>query len=396
VTTVTYIIDGNNLAHELFRPAARGQAQAEIDRRLVEHLSAWVAQHGPERVAVEVYFDGAQEALADLPGVKVRVAQSGSPADEDVLHRAKWYTFYHKPCVVVSNDRDLRQAAQEAGARVISASDFVSWPNAPRPRFARPPDRSSSSASGPGEDISPRARWQRAFEEARRSSAAGKPARQQAEGALRTPPGGARTWDDAIQAARAALHTSGRAESGIQPDSGSSSLPSRPEDGASEGAEPRPGAAGGGRSPSIPPAVGWEVAQIGHELAELAEGTCYRISFETWPVAAGRRFLIDSLCPVHRAEIADLLAAFDEQNFTRQDLRALAEILLDSCGGEPDFVRRGSLMDQARRALLLAGDAALPIAVIAHATGRSPAELHRKLKQNEGKWIERAPARAAG
>jgi hypothetical protein len=90
------------------------------------------------------------------------------------------------------------------------------------------------------------------------------------------------------------------------------------------------------------------------------------------------------------------LAAFDEQNFTRQDLRALAEILLDSCGGEPDFVRRGSLMDQARRALLLAGDAALPIAVIAHATGRSPAELHRKLKQNEGKWIERAPARAAG
>ena len=68
--TLTYIIDGNNLAHELFRPAARGQAQAGADRRLVEHLSAWVARRRPGRVAVEVYFDGAQEALADLPGVK--------------------------------------------------------------------------------------------------------------------------------------------------------------------------------------------------------------------------------------------------------------------------------------------------------------------------------------
>lgn len=387
--TVTYIIDGNNLAHELFRPSSRGHAQADIDRRLVEHLSAWVTQHGPERVAVEVYFDGAQEALADWPGVKVRVAQYPRRADDDVLDRAQWHVFYKKPCVVVSNDGELRRAAQEAGAQVVSASDFVSWPNAPRPRFARPPDPGPLSAPGPSEDLSPRARWQRAFEEARRSSAAGKPARQQAEGALRTPPGGARTWDDAIRAARAAQQASWRGACGSQPGNHSPPPPGRPADEATEHAEPSPGAAGDGRLTFLPP-------EVGRELAELAEGTCYRISFETWPVPAGRRFLIDSFCRVHRAEIADLLSAFDEQSFTRHDLRALAEILLDSCGGEPDFIRCGSLMDQARRVLLLAGDAALPVAVIAHTIGRNPAELRRKLKQNESKWIERLPEQAAG
>jgi hypothetical protein len=368
---VTYIIDGNNLVHELFRPAPRGEAQTHLDRQLIEYLSAWVDQNGPERVTVEVYFDGAQAALADLPGVKVRVAQCPGGADDDVLERAKWHAYYQKPCVVVSNDRELRQAAQETGVRVVSASDFVSRPDAPRPRFTRPP-----SASGPGENLSPRARWQQAFEEARRSSAAGKPARQQAETALRTPPGGARTWDDAIRAARVALQASRQAES------------SRPAEGVAEHAKPLPGAAVDGSSTGLPP-------EIGRELAELAEGTCYRISFETWPVVAGRRFLTDSFCRVHRAEIADLLSAFDEKSLTRPDLQALAEILLDSCGGEPDFIRRGSLMDQTRRVLLLAGDAALPVAVIAHVTGRSPAELRRKLKQNEGKWIERLPEQAA-
>ena len=131
-------------------------------------------------------------------------------------------------------------------------------------------------------------------------------------------------------------------------------------------------------------------------MAALAEGVGYRISFETWPVATGRRFLIDSFCPTHRAEVAGLLSAFDEAGFTRPDLQALAEILLDTCGGEPDFIRRGSLMDQARRVLLLAGDAALPVAALARATGRAPAELRRKLKQNEGKWVERVPEQTAG
>jgi hypothetical protein len=70
----------------------------------------------------------------------------------------------------------------------------------------------------------------------------------------------------------------------------------------------------------------------------------------------------------------------------------LAEILLELCGDEPDFVQRaghpGSLMDRARRALMQAGERSLPLAEIARAAGGEPAALRRKLRQHCGKWVE--------
>ena len=271
-------------------------------------------QQGRERAAVEVYFDGAGEAIADLPGVKVRVALKPGEADEAVINRAALCAYRHKRCVVVSNDHELRQAAQEAGAEVLSASDFVSRPDAAldalraverRPARRPPPARATSFPRA--------ARWLEALEKARRRSEMGKPARQQAERAVRTPPGGSRTWDEAIQAAQAAPQATRRPGDEAQPDDASSS-PATPQDLSAVQAEPAPPSGCEIRSTSLQPEVDLPPAIIDGTANESDRSAdCYRISLETWPVAAGRRFLIDSLCPTHRAEMADFLAAFDEQ-----------------------------------------------------------------------------------
>ncbi len=382
--TLTYIIDGNNLQHVLFRPASRGVAQADIDRRLIEHLSAWTGRQGRGRVTVEVYFDGSQAALPDLPGVKVHVAGAGRSADDEVLERARWHAFYQRPCVVVSNDVELRQAAQEAGAQVVSASDFASRPNALRLRRSYRPDGGPSSSTGSDAEFSPRARWQRAFEAARHSRPGGERAPRPARGAPRRPPGEAVTWTEAIRAAREAA---GRG-AGARSPGGEAPQSARAAGDPSEG----PQSASGSDRDELHLAR----TERNQEAPDPTEGPRYRIDFGTWPLTAGRRFLIDSFCPLHRAEIADLLSAFDEASFTHHDLQALAEILLARCGREPDFVRGGSLMDRARRVLLLAGDRATALMTIARTTGRAPSELRRKLRQNEGKWVQRVPESVGG
>lgn len=122
-----------------------------------------------------------------------------------------------------------------------------------------------------------------------------------------------------------------------------------------------------------------------------AAGPSCRLTMGTWPPAAGVKFLLDSFCPHHRAKNRDLVAAFDPASFSPADLAELARMLVESCGSEPDFARRGSLMDRVRLALLLAGEQPLSLQALAEQTGLKGAGLLGRLREKARPWVEILP-----
>jgi hypothetical protein len=103
------------------------------------------------------------------------------------------------------------------------------------------------------------------------------------------------------------------------------------------------------------------------------------------------KFLIESFCSIHRAELDNLLSTVDCESLQPHDLRTLADLLLDSCGGEENFILHGSAMDRVRRVLLLAGGEPLPLFAIANQTRLNLASLRRKLNRHAGKWVQLIP-----
>ncbi len=129
-----------------------------------------------------------------------------------------------------------------------------------------------------------------------------------------------------------------------------------------------------------------------HLIDPAEEGTeshtGYVLSFSTWPVRQGMRFLLGACCPLHRPMIQSLLDVFDPADFQERDMRALAALLLDSCGDEPDFLGRGSLMDRARLALLQARGQPLTLEEIARVTRLHLPELRRKMNRAIDRWVK--------
>ncbi len=68
------------------------------------------------------------------------------------------------------------------------------------------------------------------------------------------------------------------------------------------------------------------------------------------------------------------------------DLRALAELLLFTCGNEENFARRGSLMTRVRLALLEARGQSLSISALSTATGLKQHGLQGRIKAKADRW----------
>ena len=67
----------------------------------------------------------------------------------------------------------------------------------------------------------------------------------------------------------------------------------------------------------------------------------------------------------------------------------MAEFLLEHCGQEEDFIRRGGcLMDRVRLSLLLAKGMRLSVSEIAALTGDNITDVKRKTRQNDGSWVK--------
>jgi hypothetical protein len=120
------LVDGNNLAHELWN--IRGISD-NYDRDLVELLRQYQAKAGERVPKITLFFDsGAGEGLP--PGgraLKIRIAMPGDKADDLIirhLNRARRRGGSAAHITVVSNDRHIREAAKEFGAKHLDCQQF--------------------------------------------------------------------------------------------------------------------------------------------------------------------------------------------------------------------------------------------------------------------------------
>ena len=101
-------------------------AIAEQRRRLVDALSELAARTGAD---VEVIFDGGEHDQPAPPGatrqlVKTRFSPPGTEADDVILEMVERYPA-HRPVVVATSDRRVRDGVRQRGANVISAGQLL-------------------------------------------------------------------------------------------------------------------------------------------------------------------------------------------------------------------------------------------------------------------------------
>jgi len=328
------IIDGNNLARYLVPLAPDAPVTLEIDQKLAAQLSSWAARQA-RPVMVELCLDPRHAPPAEQGRVQVYVAAAPASGDDAVLDRVRVHVVNGEDCLVISNDQELCAAAGEFQVDTWSVSGFVRRRDAHRPAFAPAPqavkpgrlpgEGSPASAAARSQAVVPTPFQQRAQHFAGQMQAR----RRQAQ------------IDQAI--ARTLANQAASCDAPVEDD--------------------RAGAA-----------------------AQPAPLLHYRLGLESWPASQGARFLCESFCPCHWAEIASLVG--HPAGLQAADLPVLAGLLLECCGQESDFVRRGgSLMDRVRLALLLAGPVGLSLPELARQTGAAPAALQRRLRRSGGKWL---------
>ena len=119
---VVLVVDGYNVSHACWPVLAI----AEQRRRLVDALSELAARTGAD---VEVIFDGGEHDQPAPPGatrqlVKTRFSPPGTEADDVILEMVERYPA-HRPVVVATSDRRVRDGVRQRGANVISAGQLL-------------------------------------------------------------------------------------------------------------------------------------------------------------------------------------------------------------------------------------------------------------------------------
>lgn len=123
------------------------------------------------------------------------------------------------------------------------------------------------------------------------------------------------------------------------------------------------------------------------ELPALVEHA-YVLKISNWPVPKGIRFIIESACPIHKAQLKVVMG--DTSGATKEDMVSLFDFLVDLCRDESDFVTRGGcLMDRVRLALIRSHPDPLTFTQIAELVGPNTSGLQRKIKNYIPLWIEK-------
>ncbi len=121
---VTVIVDGYNLLFQL----EPGEFTSGRARRRLASLMGHFSRKAAGRARIRVVFDsalpGQRNARSTADGVEVTFADSDRLADEEVVLLA---AATAGPVVVVSSDREVREAAGEEGAVVLWSEAFVDW-----------------------------------------------------------------------------------------------------------------------------------------------------------------------------------------------------------------------------------------------------------------------------
>jgi hypothetical protein len=267
-----------------------------------------------------------------------------------------WFHHYQKrDCLAVTNDGDVLEEIQQAGGRSLRVYDFVRRVGSTNPVFLGPDELPNHLPVNPVEEaVSPRSlrasiyfRITEARKTVHKSHPGAQPTRlQNHSNDSSGSPGEKALVAGTISEFIQPQHKAADRES-VTPEKAAASPPAEAED----------------------------------------SGPYYFLNLDNEPVLEGARFLRGAFCTAHRAAYSDLINAFDPSMMNRADLRALAGLLLDACGAEDDFTRRGSLMDRARQALLLAGDEPLSLRALAQTTEVAQSRLRQKIRAKGRGWI---------
>lgn len=329
------IIDGNNLAHFLYNLGPSRVIPPGVDALLVDALGAW-ARTQSQPVEVELCLDPRREKPTGNPWVTVFTADPGRRADGMIVGKVSHRVYAGDACLVVTNDKGLQARVADYQVRCIAVRDFVVPEQFARPTFIPLPTKipkglippsPEGDRGTPGPNVKERPRLKRRPEDS------------------------AGEYDRLVAQTLAARNA-------------------------------KAGTASGGA------ANGTLAGEIVLPAADVpAQTEIVRLTVDTWPAQPGAKFLKESFCSRHYPEVSILFK--DAQPLTSQDLPVLAEFLLEHCGAEGDFVRRGGcLMDRVRLALLRAVGLQLTFAEIAAQTGDSLSDVRRKVRQGAGRWVE--------
>jgi predicted RNA-binding protein with PIN domain len=131
ILSMRWLVDGYNVIRRSPDLAPEERLSLEAGRQALCRLLAVVAQASGDQFTVVFDGSGAGSASSGGPGVRVLFSSARERADQ-VLGR-----LAAQGGAVVSNDREVRRAAQQAGAISISTDDFLArvtpvHPMAPR------------------------------------------------------------------------------------------------------------------------------------------------------------------------------------------------------------------------------------------------------------------------
>jgi hypothetical protein len=346
-TTIILLLDGNNLAYHLYPHLSPGHKMtAEDGQRLVEHLAAY----GRDNVgfAVELCLDRSPGVLPLLPAnLRVLHAEYPQTGDDLLIDRFWFHQVSHHPCLVVTNDGAILTEVADAGGNSLRVYDFVRRVGLENPVLR------------PYEELPP---LHRPVEE------------------IGDQPFSLNTsiYFRLVEDPR--LHRARDMKPGL-------SASKEPMIAGLELSQDEPAASIAAETADYPSAEEISTPKLSQPASGIHEGHQYLLTIDSWPVMEGARFLVNAFCYGHRAEYWDLISSIDPQTLSHADLRALAELLLHACGQEPDFARRGSLLDRVRLALLQAGGEPLSLNEVSHTTGLKTHGLHGRIKSKSGNWL---------
>jgi hypothetical protein len=366
--SILLLIDGNNLAHFLYQDLMPGQKMTEeISQRLMMHLDSYSRQHIGS-VTIELYLDRLPQGTPEFfSSLRVFPAEYPQTADDVLIDRFWYHHLVLQPCVVITNDEDILDEVKYAGGNFLRVFEYVRRRGLVNPVFLDPDEF-------PPLHLPPKEEKAKHTFQSLRTSVYFRIGQDRINRISHKPE------QQKLATAQAGV---------IIP---RLTVPDDLGDLFSAPAQDEPGTQA-------------ELDQIPIErLSRLQQDApiqappdnaqpVYYLDLDHWPLSEGIRFLKQSFCPDHRKEYQDLLGAIDYTAVKPADLRAVAELLLYTCGSESSLPCHGSTMDRVRIALLLSGGSPLSLNEISQLTGLKPVGLSRKLKEKGGRWLRILPSR---
>ncbi len=329
------IIDGNNLAQIKYNLQGK-PVTIQYDRQLIKDLSAWALRQ-KEVCHVDLFFDPRMLLPEGNSRVSVHVVDRGEKADAHIKAFVRHCVLTSKPCLLITDDRELAQDATRQGVIWIEVSEFIKLPN-----FLNliPADFEKGSYSY--------------LQQGNHQTGISAPEASQAIRLLPNIPEHLTSKDNRLAAA-GLLDAHQRTYQAWR-DSSDKDLLAGSTDQGPVSSSPPPGK------------------------------KRVRLNLETWPLEDGYQFFSEIICDRHRREYQSLLGRPKEASSA--DLFSYYQFVLELCSAEPDFYTRAtSLMNQVRLELLQVFPNGLELAGLEEKYEDHPGFQH-KIKLHSGKSIE--------